>query len=169
MQKHGVNLTAHGKRTLAAVADWLEEGAPHISTVDGRVIDHFNMEFGVTTFGNECGTTCCIAGAIVQFEGLGILDRYGDITYFKEEGGGVGSLASYYCTGVDDHLKPLFLPWVYFNHHSKVYEHDDPKPFSNAERAAKTIRHLLATGVIDWSVNEGMFSQKDCPDDLHFD
>lgn len=128
--------------SLIKVAEWLEAGAKEV-IIDGHHIGRFDMEHSVSY--ESCGTTCCIAGAIVQFEGLIEPLSYGDraAEFFSHETG-VGPLAA-------DHLglnigeaEMLFQPWVHFER-EKDFEFSDP------QRAAKVVRNLIATGEIDWN------------------
>lgn len=99
------------------------------------------MVDSVTNVG-ECGTACCIAGAIVQFENLIDPVLSGSADFFDAEHG-VGPI-------VQDHLdistrkaEQLFTPWGYF-------ESDSTDEFSDPQRAAKVVRHFIETGVVDW-------------------
>lgn len=131
---------------LVKVAEWLENGAQHV-TIDanGREIDSFDMEYGVNEK-DGCGTACCIAGAVYQFEGLH--GNYGPGDFFCE----VSPQAKKFLKGDDlteeeqEALDALFLPWDFF-------DYTDTEEFSDPKRAAKVIRHLLATGIVDWDID----------------
>lgn len=143
-------LSDRGRQALEKVAEWLEAGAPHVCTDAGRRIDEFDMSFGVVTT-SGCGTSCCIAGAIVQFEGLGTLNYAGSMTfggYAEEEN--VEKLARN-LLGIDyGDAKELFLPWETIDVEEYPYLEGNPEPFSDPEVAAKVIRNYLETGIIDW-------------------
>lgn len=125
---------------LIKVAEWLEAGAKHVEAGDHK-IGGFSMEDAVTYTG-ECGTACCIAGAIVQFENLIDPVLAGSADFF-DPFNGVGPI-------VKDHLDissyqadQLFTPWEYFEY----YDHIE---FSDPQRAARVVRHFIETGVVDW-------------------
>jgi hypothetical protein len=107
------------KRRLAAIARWLEAGAPHKKGVIG-----FDMK-NVGT----CGTTCCIAGAAIQFFGT------------KEE-----KFAEEQCS--DPAWRILDLHWTTANRLFEPPDFDERK-YSTAH-AARVIRKLIETGVVDW-------------------
>ena len=153
-----VPLTNEGKKALAKVAEWLEDGAPHVRvSEEGRRLDNFDMEYGVI-HNNSCGTSCCVAGAICQFEGLGSL-KGNDLPFFGDNG------ASKYATmlllgkvypdetfsgisGPKD-LDALFCPWLYFEPKDGD---NDCAAYSNTSDAAKVIRHYIATNEINWEI-----------------
>lgn len=138
------------KQALIKVAEWLEDGAKHVNIENGHKIDQFDMEHAVTN--NGCGTACCIAGALVQFEGLIQPVIKGSAIFFDEVDDetddlveGVGSLATNYL-GIDkDDAEKLFIPWDHFSA-------ENYSEFSDPERAARVIRHYLDTGVVDWDM-----------------
>jgi hypothetical protein len=55
-----------GRKRLERVAEWLEAGAPHVRLDDHGVMREFKG-FDMSTTAT-CGSACCIAGAICQFE-----------------------------------------------------------------------------------------------------
>lgn len=135
-----------GRKALEGVAEWLDSGAPHV-TIDENanlVIDHFNMEFSVDADYSEyvdgsCGTACCIAGAVVQFEKMCMDSRNnrGEVEWHIVENAVI--------TEFDMDLNramELFLPWEYFDLPDYLY--------NNPKVASKVIRTYLATGQVDW-------------------
>lgn len=153
MEQVKITLTPNGRDALEKVAQWLEAGAPHVLLdVTGRRLDGFDMEYGVTQA--ACGTSCCIAGAVYQFEGLG---HNGSYASFWSD---VNPIAKDFLVGEysfdddniseqRDELAKLFLPWDYYENE---YGENESRHFNDTERAAKVVRHLLATGYIDWTV-----------------
>lgn len=137
------------KQSLVRVVEWLENGAPHVTIENVRVIDQFDMEYGI--FDDGCGTACCIAGAVVQFEGLGELKRgeieFFDITNFKDNviEKGISTLAAEHLGITQSEAEQLFEPWAKF-------EYSEHEEFSHPKRAAAVIRHFLAEGVVDWDL-----------------
>ncbi|AMR57382.1 hypothetical protein vB_PsyM_KIL3b_0136 [Pseudomonas phage vB_PsyM_KIL3b] len=138
------------KQALIKVAEWLEDGAQHVNIDNGHKIDKFDMEYGVTN--NGCGTACCIAGAIVQFEGLIRPVLSGSAVFFDEVDDETNEVVEGVCTLATNHLgidkdtaAQLFVPWEYFNHNSC-------SEFSDPDRAAQVVRHYLETGVVDWDM-----------------
>lgn len=121
---------------LTEIAEWLEAGAP-----ERKGVTRFDMT-GYIEDASEtpgCGTACCIAGAAVQFdrdepfknnwdfitgrdESTANFDHYaGDILGLDHEQRG----ALFFGRGVDlDEITPAW--------------------------AARCIRHLIATGEVDW-------------------
>lgn len=137
------------KQALVKVAEWLEAGAPH-TTVHEHSIGKFDMEFAIEGRG-ECGTACCIAGAIVQFENLvPAINGHSAADFFapysvgnSHTEAGVGEIAA-------DHLgispydaKALFEPWT-------MFEYDAYEEFSDPYRAAQVVRNYLETGEVNW-------------------
>lgn len=136
-----MSLTTEGRNALEQIAEWLEAGAPHVDH-EGRTVDHFNMEYPVSKDGPECGTTCCIAGALVQFNGLDdrdLLEATGNIAWYTVKRLAVDFLDIGPATATE-----LFEPWVYFDGADDSF--NDPK------RAAKVLRHYLETGRVDWDL-----------------
>lgn len=114
---------------LTYIASWLEDGAPEHKGVAG-----FNMgDFEDIT---SCGTVCCIAGAAVYFFGD---SRKGSMAQAEE-------LLELDIDTADDLCSPLTD-----DAHYCVQNKDNPR-FISAERAARVIRNLIATGTVDWSI-----------------
>lgn len=122
------------RELLTQIAKWLEAGAPHV-----RGIDRFDMNRFVYTQeqgSNSCGTSCCIAGAAEQFnrvnKGLPPFANLemDDMENTKELLGLSPEVGKqlFYAPGYD--IKAI-LP----------------------HQAAITIRHLLYTGKVDWSIS----------------
>lgn len=134
-------LTQHGRAALERVAEWLESGAPHKVFSNGLEVSQFNMAYSVNVEAG-CGTSCCIAGAVCQFEGLGLEHREYDGGLAWEGENGTSCLASEYLgIGAKDAFR-LFTPWYSFSGPSYA--------FNSAPRGAAVIRHFLATGEVDW-------------------
>jgi hypothetical protein len=136
-------ISEQGRKALWRVASWLENGAPHVRISEELEVSRFDMGESVTT-DDDCGTSCCIAGAICQFEQLGMDARLADGSMYW---------SSYSRPGVRDlvikHLginetkgSQLFEPWLFFPGTSES--------FNSPARGAAVIRHFLATGVVDW-------------------
>lgn len=123
-----------GHKALVKVAEWLEAGAPHVN-IDGRHIDDFDMNYTVSKAGNNCGTVCCIAGAVYQFEGLAGYD----ICHSAADYMGLSS----------ENAFNLFFPWEELSDDYPALG-DNPEPFSDKAVAARTIYTFLETGEIDW-------------------
>lgn len=121
-----------GRRALVKVAEWLEAGAPHVDA-KGRHLDEFDMNYTVAD--GSCGTMCCIAGAIYQFEHL--------------TGSNVTACAGDYAGLSSENAFNLFFPWERLSQEYPALD-DNAKPFSDKAVAARTIRTFLETGEIDW-------------------
>jgi len=102
---------------LAEIAEWLETGAPEKNGVA------FDMRrFKLAT---DCGTTCCIGGAAVQFFG----NKY---TPFSSSGAASMLVIN------DETAKDLFYP------EESYYTSITP------DLAARCIRKLITTEQVDW-------------------
>lgn len=157
-------MNEQGKQALVRVAEWLEAGAPHVN-IDSRDIGMFDMGEAVTPnkqneFGEACGTACCIAGAVFQFEGLGGFEGNPTtgLDFFWE----VSPKVREHLAIDEDTASALFLPWEHFD--GEVEEFSDPA------LAAKVVREFIATGVVDWDIegehpafDNGEDDSCDCP------
>lgn len=134
-------VSEQGRAALIKVAEWLEAGAPHTVLPHGLRVDTFDMTVPVGV-DDECGTSCCIAGAVCQFEGLGLEVRDADGSLGWMGDIGAMDLAGAFL-GMDlrSQLK-MFEPWNHF--------YGDDESFNAAPRGAAVIRHFLATGEVDW-------------------
>ena len=136
-----IKLNERAKAKLALVAEWLEEGAPHVN-VNGVDVDDFDMGVGIAH--GECGTVCCIAGALVQFNApVTASDTWG---WAEEEWLGVSSKAlavlgkSRHSNGTAELFMDDYANW------SSTTGHDEITPAI----AARCIRHAIEHGVVDW-------------------
>lgn len=137
---------------LTKLAEWLENGAPHenitfdmTTTIKFKV---FNPEDEHETA--RCGTVCCIAGAAVQFfhedfehfVWCGIRRGYvtGDANEDEYSWSLVSDEAMRLLDLPDGTAKRLFAP----SFGAELIRFSDPA------WAARTIRHLIATGEVDW-------------------
>lgn len=140
-------ISEDGRKRLEHVALWLEAGAPHVK-VEGQAIDGFNMSYGVYVSA-KCGTVCCIAGAVCQFNHPFSMDDYEDgydnrvdgieAPFWPNSGDGVFFRAIELLEISEDDAETLFTPEI-------------PYSLITADDAAKTIRKFLETGVVDWDV-----------------
>lgn len=147
---------------LTKIAEWLEAGAPHVGIVTGFDMQNFIRE-GDAIGTNECGTSCCIAGAAVQFkqqrehrrryrntsELVGMLweneklrSEYGNSSEHHE----AAFLARKDLGLTADQARKLF----YGNYKQRRCWRQIPLHEINAAWAARTIRHLIKTGKVDW-------------------
>jgi hypothetical protein len=135
------------KAILEDVALWLEAGAPHVGDVLG-----FNLSVGVKARydheTNTCGTVCCIAGAIVQFNEPVLkreeLKEWVDNIPWGETGNeyGYGTVfrrASRLAEISECQALELFEPSM---------DRSEVLP----EQAAKVVRHFMETGAVDWDI-----------------
>lgn len=149
-------ISEQGRKALIKVAQWLEAGAPHVD-INGRVIENFDMNIAV------CGTTCCIAGAVCQFEGLGNFDPQDPAILYNDgwRGEGAGNLATRYLGINEVDAELLFLPWVNPDFYDNDFLSDNAAPFSDKALAARVIRDYLETGIVDWEGNGLQMHGKD--------
>lgn len=149
MSKSTLNIAA-----LDRVAKWLEAGAPCTATPGGVPVTGFDMSRGVAIDDAGCGTVCCIAGAACQFEGVtnaevdSMLDA--DEGNCRELGWANVALSAQEILGLtSEQAYSLFTPEGYA---SDEWE-DDYRPLT-AALAARVIRHLLATGDVNWELQD---------------
>lgn len=136
------HVSQQGWKSLEAVARWLESGAPHLDLDTGLSVDRFKMDV-VVQVSDSCGTSCCIAGAVCQFQGLGLDSRNydGGLDWFGDDG--AFDLATTHLGISEENAQRMFEPWSHF------YGNDDS--FNSAARGAAVIRHFLLTGQIEWN------------------
>ena len=147
------HISEQGVKALEKVIAWLEAGAPHVKIAEGVEIDVFDMEYSVETdysFGDGyCGTACCIAGAVCQFEMLGMDRRAKDNSLawslMSGSGGGVLEITTEYLGISEEDAYSLFTPFD-FCIESELY--------NNPKHAAKVVRKFIDTGIVDWELDE---------------
>lgn len=139
-------MNEQGKKALVTVAEWLERGAPHVQ-IESRDIGVFDMGEAVSVNhendeGEPCGTACCIAGAVYQFEGLSgqSTNPTRGLDFFHD----VAPKVTEFLNITEEQAEPLFLPWDHFE--------GDPSEFSDPALAAKVVRHFIETGEVDWNI-----------------
>lgn len=155
--------TKKAVRALDQVATWLEAGAPHEKAHGMKFDMNFLVQFPTTedidveaiTTKNWCGTACCIAGALVTFSAAefmatqikwGIKYNHLDNNFrsgYWIEGG--WDKACEILDISDVMALQLFEPWD--THTTKFWPAADA---ITPPWAARTIRHLIATGEVDW-------------------
>jgi len=142
---------------LTKLAEWLEAGGKHelvhFDMTSGiRFSEEVEMERLTPEEINACGSSCCIAGAAVQFFNNPVAmiraaiednDMY-DTTEVpwhtvKEEAAELLELDS-------DVASWLFEP----NYYAHIVDHYNLGAFNDPAWAARTIRHLIATGEVNW-------------------
>lgn len=136
-------LSPEGIKRLTEVTEWLEAGAPH-KTIGGAVIEAFEMDVGVT-LDPECGTACCIAGAVCQFsqpfklsDGLG--EQQNEVNWRGEDGVMARALS---LLGLNRCSEGLRLA-------HRIFRANDDNDHITAEIAARAMRHFLNTGELEW-------------------
>lgn len=165
---------------LTKLAEWLEAGAPHERT-------EFNMSNGLVYYGvqsnddgeppdaeyvvNHCRTSCCIAGAAVQFFNTParLLEKEWADTGYADGTESIGWLrvsleATELLNLSVEQAAQLFTPQARYQmcmpNYSDVVEYERLKRYGNLDSysdpawAARTIRHFLATGEVDWEGND---------------
>lgn len=115
-------------KAFNAVLRWLDAGAPHKGDVDGFDMRDFKRQ-------RDRGTTCCIAGAMVEFSPTLKKHFTGDLSYPY-----IASIAA----GME-HEDPNIL----FYGLNGCGEDEDLESITPAW-AARCIRHYIETGTVDW-------------------
>ena len=152
MSKQNLNIAA-----LDRVAKWLEAGAPHTATPGGIPVTGFDMSRGVAIDADACGTVCCIAGAVCQFEGVTnaeVADMLAaDEGNWRELSwwglGGVAVQAQEILGLTSEQAESLFTPDGYADAETDA----EYRPLT-AALAARVIRHLIATGDVNWELQD---------------
>lgn len=147
------------KRRLSRIATWLEKGAKHKYM-------SFDMTKGIV-FKNEdfkpddvahCGTSCCIAGAAVHFyDEVQLLvdsdlqESFNGYSFIDWEY--VRNSAKRILGLTDEQCDKLFTPQDYYGDHYCELFGTEPRLafFNHPQWAARTIRHLIETGEVDWA------------------
>ena len=142
---------------LTKIAEWLEGGAKHQTM-------QFDMTTGITfneeefdpDDATECQSSCCIAGAAVQFHGetQGLVD-----TMFEQDEQLEGGEMPWWMVrekaadalGLDRLVaRGLFDPANYDENGREVFGLGRLSEYNDPAWAARVIRKLIATGNIDW-------------------
>lgn len=137
---------------LAPVHQWLESGAPHITEKEigfnmGSFLDSddgaHDSDF------KECGTACCIAGAVTVFS------QDGENLYHRSNPEDVYS-GYVMNVGFNIGLTEQETSMLFFGLDHRALRRNSPMPeyvqFASAELGARVLRTFLETGVIDWNV-----------------
>lgn len=130
-------MSVDGVIALQRVARWLEAGAPHVD-VNGREIDAFDMTKGIERA--DCGTACCIAGALVQFDNDPATEFTGYWSDVLDDARRISGI-----TNAEDASELFGLDDSAFYANERRFRGVKP------EQAAKVIRHFIRTGVVDWN------------------
>ncbi|MBS7457714.1 hypothetical protein [Coralloluteibacterium stylophorae] len=150
---------------LDTLARWLEDGAKHerITFDMTKGIAIKTTELFDPEKPTECGSSCCIAGAAVQFFGdLSDLDPYMVARRLEEERrygddaeeevqfrwGDIMDDAAELLGLTPGQARALFEPGMHPIWPYTYEEYNDPA------WAARTIRHLMATGEVSWAATE---------------
>lgn len=142
---------------LTKIAEWLEAGGHHVDEKGLPVT--FNMAKGLafdvedneyTASANDyegCGAVCCIAGAAIQFSNPRFLTPDVVARETGEAEWGRISAAAADTLGLDlSTAYRLFDPPRY----NALFRGQELSDFNDPAWAARVIRHLLATGDVDW-------------------
>lgn len=140
---------------LTNIAEWLEAGAPEARhgfgfdmrwwKMTGDAMDPFEDESRET-----CGTTCCIAGAAIELSGV--------MLNFSEwaEGTDCSATARRVLGLTEEQALSLFDPWLddYWSRPNLMdmllFDEVGLRKPIDPRAAAKVVRHLIATGEVDW-------------------
>lgn len=131
------------KERLDILATWLEKGAPHNHVkFDMRWFLLLKDEFDCITLEpeNACGSVCCIAGCAAQFFAPEAFRDRSAISHMVPMD--IFDIAQHALDLDSDQAMALFMPTY------MALELIKP------ETAARTIRHLIKTGIVNWKNNE---------------
>lgn len=137
------------KRRLAAIARWLEAGAPEKKHVIGFNMNHgivFNKLKETPKKTYACGSTCCIAGAAVSFFNNPVKMLENEFQYMDHHMKALSFLGG---------IKPEAMELLDLKYHeaSRLFEPEvlnaDWSSITPAW-AARCIRKLIKTGEVDW-------------------
>ncbi len=126
-------LTTKARAMFEPVLTWLDAGAQHVSGV-GFNMTQFQTPSAYDYADAKCGTACCIAGALAQFNGIKV--RAG-------ANQGIGDVAK--ALGMTPEQE-YYLFWGTDVNDDPIVNLGSITP----AMAAKTIRHFLATGEVEW-------------------
>lgn len=148
-----IHITQEAKDVLEQAASNIElSGDPHMPRFSMYVWLEKTWQNGENQtdymkrkIGYNCGTACCIAGT------MGLI-YYGESKVNEPD-----------WIFTDDRLcddlgldrwtmSELFMPWDYRDTNKFPGKNGDVSPTITPQCAAKVIRHLIETGVVDWSV-----------------
>ena len=149
---------------LAVLAEWLEKGAPHERiTFDMCRGIGFSISLASVYYhalngnpANACKTSCCIAGSAVQFFGdvaelVAKLDEYEVFCFENNMPFDDVHNAAAELLGLDeDQSYYLFTPHIEETEHP----YDSLAYYDKPAWAARVIRNLIATGIVDWRACE---------------
>lgn len=139
-------ISVDGRKRLQQVQEWLAGGAQHVEIERDGVklppLTRFSIHQTVRR--DDCGTVCCIAGAVCQFNApfdIRDFDNHQWVKFYKEESehhDGVSAIAQgllgISLEDATDLFEPSGIDW------------DDITPAV----AAELLRAYLETGKIDW-------------------
>ena len=135
---------------FAPVLAWLEAGAPHTPEGIGFNMSNFADEDYPDFEQNPCGTACCIAGAVQQFNKLPPTDLnsvWADINALgKKLGMSLQQILGLFFAA--DKLERW--EWGEYPNTGALLNGQDLYIVTPA-MAAKTLRHFMATGEVVWA------------------
>lgn len=138
---------------LVKLAEWLEAGAPHeritFDMNEGIVITDrkFDPDKDIAT----CNTSCCLAGAAVM-----LFNKPQALKDHIVDEGDFGPFIAWQVVHAEardvldldyEQSRKLFEPSFFF-------KYDDLQAYNDPAWAARTVRHLIETGVVDWNATE---------------
>lgn len=168
-----MNRTPEQTARLTRCADWLAAGAPEVQLSEKRNLSGFFFMAWVqrpdTDNRGVCGTTGCIAGALVQFEHpeAEIADAYNpgmtiDGNFLSNDS--VGDYAKRLTGLTDQEAELLFTPFDMDRFDFHDWGYDLPDDYDGGmyplgwtadlppEKIALVLYHFIETDVIDWEL-----------------
>lgn len=152
------------KARFQKVADWLLAGAPHVQLNDKVSLTEFDYHSWVKV--NDCGTTACIAGAVVEFE-------YADRIKLERDGyGWTTNLSSLLPHPIEDEAQELLglsgeqTQLLFYPFDLDPADPELPEEYRDCgkdfpldwtlelppETVGRVVQHFIDTGEIDWEL-----------------
>lgn len=161
---------------LIPVIEWLEAGAPHIQITDDVALTGFDYSQWLGTPGIDdstgaCGTTGCIAGAVVQLDEPIKFKQGGYSEAFRSTLASVDDKARELLDLTNSETRLLFYPFDLDDYQLEVAGHDDSElvlnghgqeddnplaalRYATPQQIAVVLRHFVKTGRIEWHILE---------------
>lgn len=127
------------------VLKWLDAGAPHAKRKGlGFDMNHFALPGGQDFEGNECGTACCIAGALTLMNPEAYPNKPHPMASNTRGFNEIGAIAG---LNEEQSLRLFFAAETVAN---GIPVCEFPLEDITPKWAARVIRHMIETGEVKW-------------------